>query len=174
MDVHNRKTRSKNMRAISSTNTALENTVKALLEARCLKFVPQPKHIPGNPDFFVNDLNIAIFCHGCFWHAHDCALFKLPGTRKEFWQAKLHDNTIRDKKALCQLHACGIRTLVIWGCAVKGKEKLPPSVLPLLISTWLQGMHNIGVIDGTGLSNFQSPQEVTYRDLLRSHTNLMN
>ncbi|WP_327521613.1 hypothetical protein [Pseudomonas amygdali] len=27
-----------------------------------------------------------IFVHGCFWHRHDCPLFKWPSTRPDFWQ----------------------------------------------------------------------------------------
>ncbi|WP_321904833.1 hypothetical protein [Burkholderia cenocepacia] len=26
-----------------------------------------------------------VFVHACFWHGHDCLLFKWPGTCPDFW-----------------------------------------------------------------------------------------
>ena len=38
----------------------------------------------------------AIFVHGCFWHGHDCPMFKWPATRMEFWRKKIKGNMERD------------------------------------------------------------------------------
>ncbi|MEC4088878.1 DNA mismatch endonuclease Vsr [Pseudoalteromonas rubra] len=160
MDVHDRKTRSKNMRAIRSKSTKLETSVKKVLETLSLKMVEHPKNIPGNPDYFVSSLNIAIFCHGCFWHAHECSLFKLPETQREFWAKKLRENTVRDLKAIRLLSFSEIRVLIIWECAIKGKEKLPAPLLPVLLSTWINGKYQIGIINSKGLANYNAPDEV--------------
>lgn len=29
-----------------------------------------------------------IYVHGCFWHGHDCHLFRMPATRRGFWEAR--------------------------------------------------------------------------------------
>lgn len=47
----------------------------------------------------------AIFIHGCFWHAHGCALSKLPATRQDFWKRKLEGNAARDRKAIAALQS---------------------------------------------------------------------
>lgn len=63
--------------------------------------------------------------NGCFWHAHQCALFKMPETRQQFWAAKLAANTARDARSTQALHDLGWRVLVVWECALKGPARLP-------------------------------------------------
>lgn len=58
--------------------------------------------------------------HGCFWHHHDgCALFRLPGTRPEFWESKLSGNRQRDIESIRALRAAGWRVAVVWECALR-------------------------------------------------------
>ena len=77
-DVHDRATRSKNMRAIGTRDTAIEKRLAALLTECGLAFRVQDAALPGRPDFVVDDYRCVIFTHGCFWHHHDCYLFKVP------------------------------------------------------------------------------------------------
>lgn len=78
MDVHDKKTRTKNMRAIKSRGTKPELIVRRLLHANGYRFRICPKTIPGKPDIWMAKWNTAIFVNGCFWHKHDCEMFKLP------------------------------------------------------------------------------------------------
>lgn len=64
-----------------------------------------------------------IFVHGCFWHGHDCALFRWPATREEFWRGKIAGNIARDQRTTEQLLDHGWRVLDIWECALKGRER---------------------------------------------------
>lgn len=81
-DVHDKATRSKNMRAIATRDTAIEKRLAGLLSAQGITFHTQDATLPGKPDFVVNDYDCVIFTHGCFWHHHHCYLFKVPATRR--------------------------------------------------------------------------------------------
>jgi DNA mismatch endonuclease (patch repair protein) len=64
-----------------------------------------------------------IFIHGCFWHQHNCHLFKWPSTRPEFWETKIHRNVEVDKRNYKELKKEGWYILTIWECALKGKTR---------------------------------------------------
>jgi len=65
--------------------------------------------------------------HGCFWHGHDCPLFRHPATRADFWEAKIAANRRRDAQADVALESAGWRRLTIWECAVRGRARRPLS-----------------------------------------------
>lgn len=64
-----------------------------------------------------------VFAHGCFWHGHGCSLFRWPRTRASFWRKKISHNIARDQIALTALRSDGWRTLVIWECALRGRNR---------------------------------------------------
>ena len=78
-----------------------------------------------------------IFMHGCFWHGHDCHLFKWPSTRPQFWAEKIGTNRQRDLKVRLGLLDMEWRRLVIWECALKGKRKLDFNEIVANVSAWL-------------------------------------
>ena len=75
-DVHDKATRSKNMRAIATRYTAIEKRLASLLTGQGLACRVQDASLPGRPDFVVDEYCCVIFTHGCFWHHHHCYLFK--------------------------------------------------------------------------------------------------
>jgi DNA mismatch endonuclease (patch repair protein) len=80
-----------------------------------------------------------VLVHGCFWHGHDCPMFKLPLTRRAFWMAKIAGNRERDSRVLAKLSAMGWRTLVVWECMLRGPARRPlPDVLDR-VGDWLRG-----------------------------------
>ena len=63
-------------------NTAIEKMLSQLLNEAG---IPYSSYRPaGKPDFVLDEYKAAIFVHGCFWHRHDCYLFKVPATRTDF------------------------------------------------------------------------------------------
>lgn len=88
-DVHNKATRSKNMRAIGTRDTAIEKRLAGLLTEAGFDFRVQDAALAGRPDFVIDAYECIIFTHGCFWHRHDCYLFKVPATRTDFWLEKI-------------------------------------------------------------------------------------
>lgn len=150
-DVHDKATRSKNMRAIGTHDTAIEQRLSGLLTGLGLVFHVQDAALPGRPDFVIDDYQCVIFTHGCFWHHHDCYLFKVPATRTDFWLAKIGKNVARDQRDITQLRADGWRVLVVWECALRGRQKLSDEQLSVRLEEWICGGGEAAQIDTQGI-----------------------
>lgn len=112
------------MSGIRGKNTQPELAVRKALHALGFRYRLHPKDVPGKPDIVLPAYSAAVFVHGCFWHGHDCSLFRRPATRTEFWQAKINANRARDAVVLEKLATAGLRSLVIWECAFRGPGKI--------------------------------------------------
>lgn len=137
VDVHDKKTRSRNMAAIKRGNTKPELWLRKRLHALGFRYRVSAPNLPGKPDIVLPKYHAAIFVHGCFWHAHKCHLFKLPATRTEWWKEKLYTNRARDIRTRRQLISQGWKVLVVWECAIKGKKKITEEALIQIISYWI-------------------------------------
>ena len=137
-DVHSKETRSKNMSAIKSKNTKPELLIADILNQINVSYRSHDGTLPGKPDFVIPTYRAVIFVHGCFWHGHDdCHLFKLPKSRKEFWNKKITDNKTRDMRNIKELKKEGWWVLEIWECSLKGKTKLAFDDLVKSIEHWV-------------------------------------
>ncbi len=134
-DVHSVAVRSKNMRAIKAQDTKPEMIVRRMLHGLGFRYRLHVRSLPGTPDIVLPKYRTIIQVQGCFWHGHDCPLFKLPETRREFWALKIKANQLRDQKATEALQEKGWRIAVIWECALKGREKNDFSDM---LSTWIR------------------------------------
>lgn len=150
-DVHDKATRSKNMRAIATRDTAIEKRLAALLTQAGFTFRVQEASLPGRPDFLLSDYRCVIFTHGCFWHHHHCYLFKVPATRTDFWLKKNGANVQRDRRDLVMLLAQGWRVLIVWECALRGRQKLSDEALCDRLEEWICGGGNCAQIDTQGI-----------------------
>ena len=150
-DVHDKATRSKNMRAIATRDTAIEKRLASVLTEQGVTFRVQDATLPGRPDFVVDDYRCVIFTHGCFWHHHDCYLFKVPATRTEFWLEKIGKNVQRDARDCEKLQALGWRVLIVWECALRGREKLDDEALSERVIEWICGGGDTAQIDTLGI-----------------------
>lgn len=113
--------RSAQMSRIRGSNTKLEVLVRKALHARGFRYRLGGAGLPGRPDIVLPKYKTAIFVHGCFWHGHQCPLYRLPKTRPEFWQAKIDSNRTRDLRVSEQLASMNWRSLVVWECSLRGK-----------------------------------------------------
>jgi len=120
-DVVDPSTRSRMMSGIRGRNTKPELMVRSLLHRNGFRFRLHVRELPGKPDIVLPKYHAAIFVHGCFWHGHDCPLYRLPSTRPDFWHDKIERNRSRDRWARDALLAAGWRIAVIWECALRGK-----------------------------------------------------
>ncbi|PHM28317.1 very short patch repair endonuclease [Xenorhabdus innexi] len=152
MDVHDKETRSRNMKAIRSRDTRPELIVRKLLHRNGFRFRVSCGKLPGKPDIWMAKWNTVIFINGCFWHMHECEKFRLPDSRQDFWQKKLNSNRIRDRIKIEELRTLGIRVLTIWECALTGKGKLNDTILLTLFKTWLFSGQSESDIDSGGLT----------------------
>lgn len=120
-DVVDRATRSRMMSGIRGRDTKLEVSVRKALHARGFRYRTGVQEMPGRPDIVLRRWRAVIFVHGCFWHSHDCALFRLPSTRPDFWHKKLTDTVRRDRRSFEALRSLGWRVGVVWECSLRGK-----------------------------------------------------
>ena len=113
------------MAGIGPANTKPEMIIRRGLHALGWRYRLHAKELPGRPDLVFPARRAVILVHGCFWHGHDCALFRWPSTREEFWRTKLSGNIARDRRVRHQLLGLGWRVLEVWECTLKGKSRLP-------------------------------------------------
>jgi DNA mismatch endonuclease, patch repair protein len=125
MDVHSKKQRSFNMSQIKATKTRPEELINQFLKNLKVKIKRHSKKLPGKPDFYLPDYNIAIEVRGCFWHGHlGCKYFVMPKSNVLFWQKKIEGNVTRDIKNLNLLKKSDIKVLVLWECDIKSGKFL--------------------------------------------------
>jgi DNA mismatch endonuclease, patch repair protein len=125
------------MRAIRSKDTRPEIQVRRNLHAAGYRFRLHTKNLPGRPDIVLSKHRAAIQVQGCFWHCHDCHLFKVTKTLIEFWLNKvtlIRKQDIRNEVALSSL---GWRVLTVWGCVLKAPMRRTDGELTVLTAQWL-------------------------------------
>jgi DNA mismatch endonuclease (patch repair protein) len=83
-----------------------------------------PKELPGKPDLVFPKYKTVLFVHGCFWHAHNCHLFRIPSSNQEYWHKKLIGNRDRDQIQQGQLKQAGWRVLIVFECELRGQSAL--------------------------------------------------
>jgi DNA mismatch endonuclease (patch repair protein) len=94
-DVLTPEQRRLNMSRIRGRDTKPELLLRRGLHARGFRFRLNRKDLPGCPDLVFPRFRAVMFVHGCFWHWHDCPMFKWPATRTDFWRKKIEGNTKR-------------------------------------------------------------------------------
>ena len=137
-DIVDRLTRSRMMASVRSKDTSPEMSIRRALHAKGFRYRTNVTGLPGKPDIVLPKYRAAIFVHGCFWHAHDCLMFRLPSTRRDFWAKKLQRNRERDEDVRKILAEAGWRLLTVWECAIRGPEKLVFESVVDEIAKWLE------------------------------------
>ena len=125
------------MAAVRGKDTALEQKVRKPLHNRGFRYRLHDNSLPGKPDIVLRKYGAVIQVHGCFWHGHQCPLFKMPESRREFWEPKILGNVARDAEVDRQLRQSGWRVGTVWECAFKGKGRLPEHQVTDLLENWL-------------------------------------
>ncbi len=140
--------RSRMMSGIRSKNTQHEIRIRKALHAAGLRYRLHRRDLPGTPDIVLPRYRAVVFVHGCFWHGHDCHLFKWPSTRPEFWANKIGDNKQRDQEASATLLGSGWRICTIWECSLRGRLRLRPNYVIDTVIEWLRGSEKLCVMRG--------------------------
>lgn len=139
MDVVAPKVRSRMMANIRSKNTSQEIRIRKALHALGFRFHLHRKDLPGTPDITLPRYRAAVFVHGCFWHGHDCPLFKFPSTNADKWKRKILTNQRRDVAAVSRLLESDWRVCTIWECALRGRTSYTLRNIIDLTAKWIQG-----------------------------------
>ena len=136
-DIVSRQKRSQMMAGIRSKDTKPEKLIRSLLHNRGFRFRLHNPKLPGLPDLAFPKYKAVIFVNGCYFHGHDCHLFKLPSSNTDFWHDKISKNKSRDAVKISELNNLGWRVLSIWECSTRGKTKINVNRLVELCSKWL-------------------------------------
>ena len=130
--------RSRMMAGIKGKNTRPELTIRSALHKRGFRFRLHRKDLPGKPDLVFAGRNAVLFVHGCFWHGHDCHLFRWPKSQEDFWRNKIGKNIERDRIQYQALIETGWRIGIVRECALKGKIRLPFESVTDQCAMWLK------------------------------------
>lgn len=113
-DRVNKQTRSRVMAAVRSCETGLEQRFEQLVrEMKLPNFRKQVRSLPGTPDFVFEESCVAVFVDSCFWHG--CKIHcRKPSANSQYWEAKLRNNKLRDRKRGAELRDMGWKVLRVW------------------------------------------------------------
>ena len=136
-DVVDSVTRSRMMSGIRGKDTKPELLLRRGLHRLGFRYRLHGRILPGKPDLVFQSLRAVIFVHGCFWHGHDCHLFKWPSSRSEFWKEKIDGNRRRDVASYEGLERDGWRVLTLWECAIKGRTSWAEGEIANAVAQWL-------------------------------------
>ncbi len=147
-DIVSPETRSRMMAGIRGKDTKPELFIRKALHARGFRYRLHDRRLPGKPDLSFPKYRAVILVNGCFWHGHDCHLFKWPSTRQEFWRSKITRNRQKDKETWQALRERGWRVAVIYECALKGRTRLDPDRVIDTTEKWLHSEQEALVVEG--------------------------
>jgi DNA mismatch endonuclease (patch repair protein) len=116
--------RSRLMQKVRTKDTGPELQVRKLLHGLGYRYRLHRKDLPGTPDIVFPSRRIAIFVHGCFWHAHGCRIGQPPKSRPDYWLAKLEANRLRDARNMAAMVSAGWHALIVWQCELKDSAGL--------------------------------------------------
>ena len=122
-DVFTPQKRSEVMARIRGRDTKPELALRSMLHRLGYRFTvngPKNKSLPGKPDIVLPKYRTVIFVHGCFWHGHEhCPAFRLPSTRRAWWQRKIEGNKARDLRNETAIREQGWHVVTVWECALR-------------------------------------------------------
>lgn len=125
------------MAGIRGRDTRPEIILRRGLHRRGFRFQLHRGDLPGRPDLTFPRFRAVLLAQGCFWHGHDCHLFKWPSTRVEFWRNKIEQNRKRDQTVIQGLTNQGWRVAQVWECALKGRFRLNHEAVVDQCAEWL-------------------------------------
>lgn len=141
-DIVDVSTRRWMMSGIRSKDTRQEIEIRKRLFALGFRYRLHNSRLPGKPDISLPCHKAVIFIHGCFWHAHDCALFKWPSSRVEFWRKKLRRNREKDNDNNNALKKLGWRISTIWECSFRGTGKKREKEIDAIVKKIVKWLHS--------------------------------
>ena len=151
-DIVDEATRSRMMSGIRGKDTRPEMVVRRGLHAMGFRYKLHDGTLPGKPDLVFPARRAVILVNGCFWHGHDCHLFKWPSSRADFWKRKILRNREKDAETLEALYSDGWRVLTVWECALKGSTRLSAGEVVRKAARWLRSGGDSSEVRGTDYS----------------------
>jgi DNA mismatch endonuclease (patch repair protein) len=108
---------SENARQTMKANRAVSRTEQSFrraLWAAGFRNYRVKSSLPGRPDLVIPKLSLAIFVHGCFWHACPTCAPARPRANADFWRRKFVENRHRDARVADELQSLGWAVRIVW------------------------------------------------------------
>jgi len=122
MDRLTKEQRRKNMQAIRSKGSKIENAFSRALWSKGYRFRKNITDVIGKPDISIKKYKIAIFIDSEFWHGKNWSIKKKEHKSNiQFWQNKIEGNIRRDKTVNKKLKMSGWTVLRFWGNDIERK-----------------------------------------------------
>ena len=116
MDKLTPEQRRKNMQAIKSKGSKIEDLLAKTIFKNGVRYRRNVKDVFGCPDICIKKYKIAVFCDSEFWHGKDWEKRKFDfKTNQEFWIPKIERNIQRDSEVNHKLCEAGWTVLRFWG-----------------------------------------------------------
>jgi DNA mismatch endonuclease, patch repair protein len=133
-DTFSKKDRSKIMRAIKGVGTKPEHAFYVLLAQLPISVRAQAKELPGSPDFVCDELKMAFFVDGDFWHGREWyETGQAPIGNRSYWIDKFERNRARDLISTRRLRRSGWSVVRVWESDLQGNIGLVQRLLNLRI-----------------------------------------
>lgn len=110
--------RTKNMKAIRSSETEIEQILRKALWHEGIRYRKNYNKLIGKPDIVITKYKIAIFCDGDFWHGKD-GCENIIASNKKYWSEKIKKNKERDLETTIALRDNGWTVLRFWESDIK-------------------------------------------------------
>lgn len=89
------------------------------LKLRNEVFVTHARHLKGTPDIFMEEQNLAIFVHGCYWHSHKgCTRAAKHSASNPLLNLLRNASVARDVSIVRGLREAGVKVFVAWECHI--------------------------------------------------------
>lgn len=132
-DIKTKEQRSFNMSRVKVKQTSLENIVQQELNKHYLTYETNVTDLPGKPDIVFRNEKVVIFIDGDFWHGYRFPQWK--NTQSPFWQKKINDTRLRDKRNFQKLRRLGWIVVRLWQHQIKRDCKSNVNNILLKLST---------------------------------------
>jgi DNA mismatch endonuclease, patch repair protein len=132
------------MSRIRGKNTKPEVALRKALFGLGFRYRLHSKKVPGRPDIVFPRHRAVVLVNGCFWHGHDCRLFKWPQGNEAFWRKKIEGNRRRDERVIRELAEAGWRTITVWECSIRRAHPVRVAAVARNIGRWLANQRGNG------------------------------
>lgn len=140
--------RSRMMSGIRSKDTRHEVALRKMLHAAGFRYRLHRRDMLGTPDITLPRHGATVFVHGCFWHGHECHLFKWPSTNRARWTEKILSNRHRDEETKRRLLEGGWRVCMVWECATRGRYRRSVEEVAECVIKWIQSSTTLCEVSG--------------------------
>ncbi|MEA2042992.1 MAG: very short patch repair endonuclease [Bacteroidota bacterium] len=124
MDKHSKSQRSKNMQAVKSSGSKIEQLLGKAMWAKGLRYRKNYKKVFGKPDFVFIGKKVAVFCDSEFFHGKHWETKKHKiKSNQSFWYKKIERNIERDIEVNTFLIKNNWTVIRFWGKEIRHNPK---------------------------------------------------